>query len=396
MKHSTDRILTTHVGSLPRPEDMIDMLAAKFSGRPIDEQKLEARLPSAVAELVAQQVKTGLDVINDGEVGRPSFITYIDDRLTGFERREIAGKDAPRAVHYLAGSREYLAFPEYYEPEQVLQSVTGGRPAQEILCSGPITYKGHELLQRDIANFKTALKGAPMAEAFFPAVSPNQISYRRRNEYYRSDEEYETAIADALHEEYMAVVDAGLLVQVDDPQLVTHWVRNPDLTIEECRRWAARHVELLNHALRDIPRDRVRFHTCYSIGFGPRVHDMEFKDIIDIVLRINAGAHSFEAANVRHEHEWRLWEDAKLPEDTVLIPGVVTPSHATVEHPELVAERIERFARIVGRENVIAGVDCGFASTARSLEMPASIVWAKLNALVEGARIASARLWQSH
>jgi 5-methyltetrahydropteroyltriglutamate--homocysteine methyltransferase len=232
-----------------------------------------------------------------------------------------------------------------------------------------------------------------VAEAFFPAVSPNQISYRRRNEYYRSEEEYETAIADALHEEYQAVVDAGLLVQVDDPQLVTHWVRNPDLTIEECRRWAARHVELLNHALRGIPRDRIRFHTCYSIGFGPRVHDMEFKDIIDIVLRINAGAHSFEAANVRHEHEWKLWEDAKLPQDTVLIPGVVTPSHATVEHPELVAERIERFASIVGRENVIAGVDCGFASTARSLEMPASIVWAKLNALVEGARIASSRLW---
>jgi 5-methyltetrahydropteroyltriglutamate--homocysteine methyltransferase len=393
MKHSTDRILTTHVGSLPRPDDMMDMLAAKFAGRPINEQKLEARLPSAVGELVAQQVKTGLDVINDGEVGRPSFITYIDDRLTGFERREIAAKDAPRAVHYLAGSREYLAFPEYYEPEQTIQSVIGGRPPQEILCSGPITYKGHDLLQRDIANFKAALKGAPVEEAFFPAVSPNQISYRRRNEHYRTEEEYEIAIADALHEEYQAVVDAGFLVQMDDPQLVTHWVRNPDLTIEDCRRWAARHVEVLNHALRDIPRDRIRFHTCYSIGFGPRVHDMEFKDIIDIVLRIKTGAHSFEAANVRHEHEWRLWETAKLPEDTVLIPGVVTPSHATVEHPELVAERIQRFASIVGREHVIAGVDCGFASTARSLEMPASIVWAKLDALVAGAHIASARLW---
>ncbi len=393
MKHSTDRILTTHVGSLPRPDDMIGMLGAKMSGQPIDEGALEARLPSAVAELVVRQVKTGLDVINDGEVGRTSFILYADERLTGFETREITGKDAPRAVHYLAGSREYLAFPEYYDPNQVFQSVTGGRPAKEIFCSGPITYKGHDLLQRDIANMKAAVEGMPVEEVFFPAVSPNQVGYRRRNEYYRTEEEYEIAIADALHEEYRAIVDAGFLVQVDDPQLVTHWMRNPDLTVEECRRWAAHHVEVLNYALRDIPRDRIRFHTCYSISLGPRVHDMEMKDIIDIIARINAGAHSFEAANVRHEHEWRLWETVKLPEDTVLIPGVVTQSHATVEHPELVAERIERFASIVGRERVIAGVDCGFASTVRSLDMPPSVVWAKLNSLVEGARIASARLW---
>lgn len=373
---------------------MIEMLATKFSGRPIDERQLAARLPSAVAELVGQQVRTGLDVINDGEVGRPSFVTYIDDRLTGFERREVPAEDAPRAVHYLAGSREFLAFPEYYEPEQVVQNVIGGRRPEEILCSGPITYKGRDLLQRDLLNFRAALTGAPVEEAFYPAVSPNQVGYRRRNEYYRTDEEYQIAIADALHEEYSAIADAGFLLQVDDPQLVTHWVRNPDLTVEDCRRWAEHHVEVLNYALRDIPRDRIRFHTCYSIGFGPRLHDMEFKDIIDIVVRIKAGAHSFEAANVRHEHEWRLWENVNLPDDTVLIPGVVTPSHATVEHPELVAERIERFASIVGRENVIAGVDCGFASTARSLEMPSSIVWAKLNSLVEGARIASRRLWR--
>jgi 5-methyltetrahydropteroyltriglutamate--homocysteine methyltransferase len=230
-------------------------------------------------------------------------------------------------------------------------------------------------------------------EAFFPAVSPNQIGYRRKNEYYRTEEEYEIAIADAMHEEYKAVVDAGLLVQVDDPQLVTHWVRNPELSIADCRRWAERLVEVLYHALRDIPRDRVRFHTCYSISLGPRTHDMEFKDIIDIIVKIKAGAHSFEAANVRHEHEWRLWENIKLPEDTILIPGVVTQSHVTVEHPELVADRIERFASIVGREHVIAGVDCGFASTARALDMPVSIVWAKLESLVQGARIASQRLW---
>lgn len=393
MKHSTERILTTHVGSLPRPPDMIEMLAAKMAGRPIDEAALAARLPSAVKEMVARQVETGLDVINDGEVGRPSFITYIDERLTGFETREITGKDAERAVHYLAGSREFLAFPEYYRPEQVVQRATGGQPMREIVCTGPITYKGHALLQRDIMNFKAALEGMPITEAFFPAVSPNQVGYRRRNEYYRTEEEYEIAIADALHEEYRAVVEAGLIVQIDDPQLVTHWMRNPDLTVEECRRWAEHHVEVLNYALRDIPRDRVRFHTCYSISFGPRVHDMEMKDIIDIIVRIKAGAHSFEAANVRHEHEWRLWQTVKLEPDTVLIPGVVTQSHVTVEHPELVADRIERFASIVGRENVIAGVDCGFASTVRSLDMPESIVWAKLDALVKGAEIASKRLW---
>src|SRR5688500_5863470 len=185
MKHSTDRILTTHVGSLPRPDDMIEALGAKFSGRAIDEQALAARLPSAVAELVGRQVQTGLDVINDGEVGRPSFITYVDERLTGFETREITGKNAPRAVHYLAGSREYLAFPEYYDPDQVFESVTGGRPAREIFCGGPISYKGHDLLQRDIANFRAALQNAPVEEAFFPAVSPNQIGYRRKNEFYR-------------------------------------------------------------------------------------------------------------------------------------------------------------------------------------------------------------------
>jgi 5-methyltetrahydropteroyltriglutamate--homocysteine methyltransferase len=393
VKHSSDRILTTHVGSLPRPDNMIGMLAAKMSGRPIDEAALAARLPSAVAEIVAKQVETGLDVIDDGEVGRPSFITYIDERLTGFATREIAGKDAARAVHYLAGSREFLAFPEYYQPEQVVQGATGGQPMREIVCTGPITYKGHDLLQRDIANFKAALKGTPIEEAFFPAVSPNQVGYRRRNEYYRTDEEYEIAIADALREEYQAVVGAGLLVQVDDPQLVTHWMRNPDLTVEDCRRWAEHHVEVLNHALRDIPQDRIRFHTCYSISLGPRVHDMEMKDVIDIIVKIRAGAHSFEAANVRHEHEWKLWETVKLPQDTVLIPGVVTQSHVTVEHPELVAERIQRFAGIVGQENVIAGVDCGFTSTARSLDMPERVVWAKLDALVKGAEIASNRLW---
>jgi 5-methyltetrahydropteroyltriglutamate--homocysteine methyltransferase len=263
------------------------------------------------------------------------------------------------------------------------------------VCVAAIAYKGHRQLERDIANFKAALSRVAVAEAFLPAVSPNQVGYRRPNEYYRTTDEYELAIAEALREEYRAIVDAGFLLQIDDPQLVTHYMRNPDLSIEDYRRWAERHVELLNHTLRGIPRDRIRFHTCYSVAFGPRVHDMELKNVVDLIVKIRAGAHSFEAANPRHEHEWKVWETVDLPEETLLIPGVVTQSTAVVEHPELVAQRIERFAGIVGRENVIAGVDCGFASTARSADMPASVVWAKLDALVEGARIASKRLWGS-
>jgi 5-methyltetrahydropteroyltriglutamate--homocysteine methyltransferase len=393
MKRSTDRMLTTHVGSLPRPDDMLDALRAKMRGQAVDERAFEARLPSAVADVVRQQVECGLDVINDGEVGKPSFILYVDERLTGFEQRPVPEAEAARASFYLAGSREALAFPEYYQAELQAVGPAVGQALRQPVCTGPITYKGQKLLQRDLTNLQKALDGARVEEVFLPAVSPNQVGYRRPNQYYRTTEEYEVAIADALREEYQAIVDAGFLLQVDDPQLVTHYMRNPDLGIADYRRWAEHHVELLNYALRDLPREKIRFHTCYSIAFGPRIHDLEFKDVIDLVVKIRAGAHSFEAANPRHEHEWKLWETVKLPEDAVLIPGVITQSTAVVEHPELVAQRIERFARLVGRERVIAGVDCGFASTARSLDMPPSVVWAKLDALVAGARIASQRLW---
>jgi 5-methyltetrahydropteroyltriglutamate--homocysteine methyltransferase len=393
MKHSTDRILTTHVGSLPRPDDMLGVLTAKMKSQPVDEQAFEARLPSAVADIVRQQAEHGLDVIDDGEVGKPGFILYAEERLSGFEQREVPDSKLARASHYLAGSREFLAFPEYYHPETATSSGMEGERPRESVCTGPITYKGHKQLQRDIANFKAALARVNVGEAFLPAVSPNQIGYRRPNEHYRTTEEYELAIAEALREEYKTIVDAGLLLQIDDPQLVTHYMRNPELSIEDYRRWAEQHVELLNHTLRDIPREKIRFHTCYSVAFGPRVHDMELKNVIDLIVKIRAGAHSFEAANPRHEHEWKVWETVKLPEGTMLIPGVITQSTAVVEHPELVAQRIERFAGIVGRENVIGGVDCGFASTARSADMPTSVVWAKLDALVAGARIASKRLW---
>jgi 5-methyltetrahydropteroyltriglutamate--homocysteine methyltransferase len=396
MKHSTDRILTTHVGSLPRPDDMLDVLTARMRGQPIDEQAFDARLPSAVAELVRQQVEHGLDVIDDGEVSKPSFIVYAEERLSGFEPREVAGSasEVARALHYLAGSREALAFPDFYQSDLDRMSTVAGEKPRLPVCTGPVAYKGHRQLQRDIANFKAALSGVEVEEAFIPAVSPNQVAYRRPNEYYRTAEEYEVAIADALHEEYQAIVEAGFLLQVDDPQLVTHYTRNPGLSIEDYRRWAQRHVEIVNHALRGLPRERIRFHTCYSIAFGPRIHDLELKNVIDLVVQVHAGAQSFEAANPRHEHEWVDWATVKLPEDTILIPGVITQSTVVVEHPELVAQRIERYAGLAGRENVIAGVDCGFASTARSVDMPTSVVWAKLDALAEGARIASERLWK--
>ena len=393
MKHSTERILTTHVGSLPRPDDMLEALGAKMKGQPVNQEAFDARLPGAVAEMVRRQAEYGLDVINDGEVGKPSFILYMDERLSGFEQREVPENEVDKVSHYLTGSKEFLAFPDYYQPELIARRPTGGQRAHQPVCTGPITYKGHKQLERDIENLKAALGQVQVEEAFLPAVSPNQIAYRRPNEYYRTTEEYEVAIADALHEEYKRIIEAGFLLQVDDPQLVTHYMRSPDLTIEEYRSWAERHVELLNHALRDLPRERIRFHTCYSVAFGPRVHDLEFKHVIDLIVKIHAGAHSFEASNPRHEHEWKLWEGVKLPEENLLIPGVVTQSTATVEHPELVAQRIERFAGIVGREKVIGGVDCGFASIARFADMPTSVIWAKLEALVEGARIATRHLW---
>jgi 5-methyltetrahydropteroyltriglutamate--homocysteine methyltransferase len=258
---------------------------------------------------------------------------------------------------------------------------------------GPIAYKGHALLQADLANLTAALEGVSPAEVFVPAISPSNVEEWNTNKFYKTPEDYLFAIADAIREEYRAIVDAGFLLQIDDPRLVTYWILNPGMSLAQCRKWCDARVEALNHALRGIPEDRVRFHTCYGINMGPRVHDMELKDVADIILKVQAGAYSLEAANPRHEHEWRVWRDVKLPEGKILIPGVITQSSVLVEHPELVAQRIERFAGVVGRENVIAGSDCGFATFAGSMEIHPSIVWAKLGALAEGARIASRRLF---
>ena len=381
MKRSTERILTTHVGSLPRPADLLAMMDAN-EGR--DEKAYEGRLKSAVGEIVKKQVELGVDVVDDGEYGKPSFVTYMNERLGGFE---VDSGTSSRSNW--SQSREALAFPEFYNTPQGF----GPPRPNNMVCTGPITYKGHALLKRDIDNLKAAMQGAGAAEAFMPSISPSNLEDRHRNAYYKTEEEYLFAFADAMSEEYKAIVAAGFLVQIDDPRLVSYYALHPGVTVEQCRTWAQLRVEALNHALRDIPPEKVRFHTCYSINMGPRVHDMELKDVVDIFLKIRAGAYSFEAANPRHEHEWKVWENVKLPEGKVLIPGVISHSTILVEHPELVAQRIGRYANVVGRENVIAGSDCGFATFAGSKEVHPSIVWAKFKSLTEGARLASKELW---
>ena len=389
MKHSTERILTTHVGSLPRPPDLLEMIQAKEQGRPIDAEAFVARVKSAVAEVVRKQAEAGIDIVADGEMGRFGFIPYVNERLTGLEARSN-----PRSEGTWARSREHLAFPEYYAWAAQMPGAAGGALRTQWVCTGPIAYKGQEALKRDIDNLKAALAQVRHEEAFMPAVSPAQLAGWNKNEYYKTEEEFRIAIADALREEYKAIVDAGLVLQIDDPQLASHYTTHPELDIAQCRNVASATVELLNHALAGIPAERVRYHTCYGINMGPRVHDLELKHIIDIMLRINAGAFSFEAGNPRHEHEWKVWETAKLPQGKVLIPGVVTHGSNFVEHPEAVAQRIGRFAEAVGRENVIAGADCGFASFSTTCEVHPTVVWAKLAALGEGARLASRELWR--
>jgi 5-methyltetrahydropteroyltriglutamate--homocysteine methyltransferase len=381
MKRSTDRILTTHAGSLPRPDDLL----ALSRGAAADAAAVASRARRAVAEIVAQQIELGIDVVDDGEQSKPSFVTYVNERLGGFEPRGL------RASPW-GGSRETQSFPEYYEAMR--RANTGGSSgAVAMACTGPIIYRGTEALRRDIDNLKAALAGRRHVEAFLPAISPANIEDWHKNEHYKTGEDYLFAIAEAMGHEYRAIVEAGFLLQIDDPRLATYYVLNPDASLADVKKWAGLRVEALNHGLQGIPQDRVRYHTCYSINMGPRVHDMELKDLVRVMLKIKAGAYSFEAANPRHEHEWKVWETVKLPPGKVIIPGVISHTTVLVEHPELVAQRIARYAATVGRENVIAGADCGFATFAGSQEVHASIVWAKLAALVKGARLASKELW---
>ena len=383
MKHSVDKILTTHAGSLPRPEDWLQMMLEREKGGKVDSAAYAQRNRQAVGDIVKKQLELGIDVIDDGEQGKPSFLTYVNERLGGFEIS--TERRSP-----WQGSREVKAFTEYYEA----MARGGGGPgnAPRMVCRAPITYKGGAALKNDLDNFKAALGGRDPGDAFIPAISPANIEEWQTNEYYKTQEEYLFAIAEAMSVEYKAIVDAGFLLQIDDPRFATYYAMS-EVTLDENRTWAEQRVEALNHALKGIPEDRIRYHTCYSINMGPRVHDIELKDIVDVMLKIKAGAYSFETANPRHEHEWRVWETAKLAPGKIIIPGVISHTTMLVEHPQLIADWIVRFAKVVGRENVIAGSDCGFATFASSKEIHPSIVWAKLAALAEGARIATKELW---
>jgi 5-methyltetrahydropteroyltriglutamate--homocysteine methyltransferase len=366
----------------------LELIQAKEQGQSFDAEHYAGRVRLAVAEAVSRQAECGIDIVADGEMGRFGFIPYVNERLAGIEPRKGAAGEGN-----WARSREYLAFPEYYRWASQLPGTAGKAPPTQWVCTGPVAYRGGAALQRDIDNLKNALGGIACEEAFMPAVSPTNLANWNRNEHYPTDEEFRVALADALHEEYQAIVNAGLILQIDDPQLASHWAMHPEIDLQQCRNWASASVELLNHALQGMPEDRIRYHTCYSINMGPRVHDLELKNIVDIMLRVKAGAYSFEAANPRHEHEWRVWENVELPEGKALIPGVVTHASNLVEHPEVVAQRIARFAGVVGRENVIAGADCGFASFSTSCEVHPSVVWEKLAALAQGARLATEELW---
>lgn len=388
MNRSSDRILTSHVGSLPRPASLVALMKAKNEGRAVDAAALEAEVNSAVAEVVRKQAEIGIDVISDGEMGKVGFIPYVNDRLSGLD----PSAETSRATTW-ANSRETLAFPEYYYWASKLPGAAGGFGTLRWECTGPISYTGIGQFEREAARFRAALEQTSVLEAFIPSISPSNVASWETNKFYATEEEFLFAIAEAMRVEYKAIIDSGFLLQIDDPSLVTRYLLRPEASVEDCRRWAIQRVEALNHALRGLPEEKIRYHTCYSINFGPRVHDMEARHILDIVLRVNAGAYSFEAANPRHEHEWELWKTVKLPEGKCIIPGVITQSTVLVEHPELVAQRIARFAEAVGRERVIAGTDCGFASFATTAEIHPTIVWAKLQALVQGAKLASEALW---
>jgi 5-methyltetrahydropteroyltriglutamate--homocysteine methyltransferase len=388
MQRSTDRILTTFAGSLARPPELLEMMQAKESGQPYDQEAYTARVRSSVAEVVRKQVEAGVDIVCDGEQGKSGFFAYVSERLSGFEPRETASPAGP-----WAGSREALAFPEFYQWYEQRRPRNVAAPFG-MVCTGPIAYQGQEALQTDIDNLKAALQGLNPADVFMPAISPTNIEGPRRNEYYPTQEAYLYAIAEAMRTEYQRIVEAGFVLQIDDPRLVSYYGANPGLSLAQCLKWAELRVEVLNHALRDIPPDKVRYHTCYGINIGPRVHEVALKDVVHLLLNINAGAYSFEAANPRHEHEWRVWEHVKLPEGKVLIPGVISHSTNVVEHPELVAERIVRYASVVGRENVIAGSDCGFSSQANTEpEVHPTVVWAKFQAMADGAQLATKQLW---
>ena len=392
MHRSTDRILTTHVGSLIRPKELLDdFLLPLQRGEHIDEAAFQRALKRTVADVVKHQEQVGIDVVSDGEFGKAySWSQYVLTRLSGFEKRAVNVQAGEKDPFEKGADRE--RFRDFYDE---LDGKERTRRSVDVVCTSPIKYTGHAEVQRDIEDFKAALAQSNVVEGFLPVAAPASVIPDRRNEYYKTDEELVYAIADAMREEYKAIIDAGLLVQIDDARAAVTYDRMvPPGTMKDFRKWLKLYMDALNYAIKGLPEEKIRYHVCWGSWPGPHTTDVAWREIADMVLDINCGAYVLEMANPRHEHEWNDWKTIKLPKGRVLIPGVI--SHATniVEHPELVKERIVRVANLVGRENVIAGTDCGFAQAPTARRVHETIQWAKLETLAQGAALASKELWK--
>ena len=388
MKRSSNRILTTHVGSLIRPQSLQEFLRSKQAGKLYDENAYQECLTTSVADVVRDQAQAGIDVVSDGEFGKSiSWAQYALERLSGFERRPIK-QDATNPFKRGADRTKFAEFYAELDSKEAVSTTT------EAICVGPIKYTGQAELQRDIDNLKAALKAVKVEEAFLPVAAPASVIPDRKNEYYKSDSELQAAIAEAMRTEYKMIVDGGFLLQLDDARSAVTFDRMvPPASFADYRSWLADQVDVLNHAINGLPADRIRYHVCWGSWPGPHTSDVPLKDIVDLILKVKVGAYVIEGANPRHEHEWQVWKNAKLAPGQVLIPGVISHATNVVEHPELVAERIVRLAKFVGRENVIAGTDCGFAQGPFYRRVHPSVMWAKLEALSAGARLASKELW---
>jgi len=401
MQRSTERILTTHVGSLVRPLDVMEAILSKVAGRPLDEAEFERRAREGVADVVRKQAEVGIDIPSDGEFSKETFHSYVIERLAGLEQEDARTS----GMQYAKLEAEFPGFMKQYNgmfrtmwmppelPRDLIEAALAA-PGPRGRVTGPIRYAGQKQVQRDIATFQNAVSQHNFVEAFMPSATPSREDANPEG-VYKNEEEYLFALADAMREEYLAIVEAGFIVQLDLGLPARNQVLrgNPNPTAEDLRRASAIQVEAYNHALRGIPEDRVRYHLCWGSMNTPHTTDVPLREIIDIILQINAQAYSIEAANPRHEHEWMIWRDVKLPEGKILIPGVISHSTNVVEHPELVAWRIRNYASVVGRENVIAGTDCGFSQGWNTIRVHPEVQWAKLSALVQGAELASRQLW---
>lgn len=382
MKRSTDRILVSHVGSLARPKDLMEMLVARNDGKSYDQAALAKRMRESVAEVVQKQIECGIDIVNDGELGKSNFSRYTKERLGGFVERSADPNFKPTSIF----GRDMKEFTEYFN--------RGGRTAighhaRVYYCVEPLKYIGQKEVQEDIANLKAALQGKQCEEAFLPAIAPGTMEHWMKNEYYKSEEEYLFAIAGAMAEEYKAIVDAGFVLQIDDPDLADAWQMFPDMSLGDYRKYQNLRIDALNHALKGLPEERIRFHMCWGSYHGPHKYDVPLKDIVDIILKVRATCYSIEASNPVHEHEWRVWLDAGLPAGKMLMPGVIGHCSDFIEHPRSIADRLVRYANIVGKENIIAGTDCGIGSRVGHPQ----VGWAKFQSMAEGARIATKELW---